>query len=55
VVTVIFDPKQTCATGSIQCPSTVTATLSVNESLTGGTNPNEETLLIENLTGTGVN
>jgi hypothetical protein len=55
VVTVIFDPKQTCATGSSQCPSTVTATLSVNESLTEGSNPNEETLFIANLTGTGVN
>jgi hypothetical protein len=55
VVTVIFDPKQTCATGASQCPSSVTATLSVNESLTEGTNPNEETLFIANLTGTGVN
>jgi len=55
VVTVIFDPKQTCATGSSQCPSTVTATLSVNESLTDGSNPNEETLVVANLTGTGVN
>jgi hypothetical protein len=55
VVTVIFDPKQTCATGSTQCPSSVTATLSVNESLTEGANPNEETLFIANLTGTGVN
>jgi hypothetical protein len=55
VVTVIFDPKQTCATGSSQCPSAVTATLSVNESLSAGSNPNEETLFIANLTGTGVN
>ena len=55
VVTVIFDPKQTCATGSTQCPSSVTATLSVNESLTAGTNSNEETLFIANLTGTGAN
>ncbi len=55
VVTVIFDPKQTCATGSSQCPSTVTATLSVNESLTEGSNPNEETLFVANLAGTGVN
>jgi hypothetical protein len=52
---VIFDPKQTCATGSSQCPSAVTATLSVNESLSAGSNPNEETLFIANLTGTGVN
>jgi len=55
IVTVIFDPKQTCATGSIQCPSTVTATLSVNESLTEGPGSDEETLFMANLTGTGVN
>ena len=55
VITIIFDPLQTCATGAIQCPSAVTATLSLMENLTRGTNPSNETLAVVNITGTGVN
>lgn len=52
-ITIIFDPKQTCATGAPLCPSTVTATLNINENLTQGKNPNSETLFAATLTGTG--
>jgi len=53
-VTIIFDPQQTCATGAVQCPSSVTGTLNVMENLTLGENTHNETLAVVNLTGTGI-
>jgi hypothetical protein len=54
VITITFDPQQTCATGATQCPSPVTATLNVMENLTQSKNPNNETLLAATITGTGL-